>query len=115
MQTNSEAKLLRIFMGESDKVRHQPLYEAIVREAHAAGLSGATAWKGMMGFGASSHIRTAKILDLAADLPLVVEITDQEEKINAFLPRLHALFEQAQCGGLVTMENVQVIRYTRGK
>jgi PII-like signaling protein len=112
MEEKSEAKLLRIFIGESDKVHHVPLYEAIVREARTAGLRGATAWKGLLGFGASSRIRTAKILDLAADLPMIIEIADHEERIQSFLPRLQELFEQAQCGGLVTVENVHVIRYT---
>ena len=115
MELKGEAKLLRIFIGESDKLRHLPLYEVIVREAKAAGLAGATAWKGVMGFGPTSVIRTAKILDLSGDLPLVVEINDTEEKINAFLPKLHDIFEQSQCGGLITMEKVQVIRYTHGK
>ena len=115
MELKGEAKLLRIFIGESDKLRHLPLYEVIVREAKAAGLAGATAWKGVMGFGPSSRIRTAKILDLSGDLPLIVEINDTEEKINAFLPKLHDIFEQSQSGGLITMEKVQVIRYTHGK
>ena len=115
MELNGEAKLLRIFIGESDKLRHLPLYEVIVREAKAAGLAGATAWKGLMGFGPSTRIRTAKILDLSGDLPMIVEINDSEEKINAFLPKLHEIFEQSQCGGLVTLERVDVIRYTHGK
>ena len=115
MELTGEAKLLRIFIGESDKLRHVPLYEAIVREAKDAGLAGATVWKGVMGFGPSSRIRTAKILDLSGDMPLVIEINDTEEKISAFLPKLHELFEQSQSGGLVTMEKVQVIRYTHGK
>ena len=91
MQAQSDAKLLRIFVGEADKVRHRPLHEAIVEAARAAGLAGATAWRGLLGFGPTSRIRTAKILDLAADLPVVVEITDTEEKIAAFLPVLDGL------------------------
>ena len=114
MELKGEAKLLRIFIGESDKLHHLPLYEVIVREAKTAGLAGATAWKGQMGFGPSSVIRTAKILDLSGDLPMIVEIHDTAEKINAFLPKLHELFEQAQCGGLVTLEKVDEIRYTHG-
>jgi PII-like signaling protein len=115
MELKGESKRLRIFIGESDKVHHLPLYEVIVREAQAAGLAGATAWKGVMGFGPSSVIRTAKILDLSGDLPMVIEINDAAEKINAFLPKLQELFEQAKSGGLVTMEKVQVIRYSHGK
>jgi PII-like signaling protein len=110
-----EAKLLRIFIGESDKVGHQPLGEVIVREAQAAGLAGATAWRGVLGYGSGSRIRTDKILDLSSDLPVVIEITDDEEKINAFLPALDRLFEASACGGLVTLEKVQVIRYRAGK
>ena len=115
MQAPSEAKLLRVFIGESDKIRHVPLYEAIVREAKAAGLAGATAWRGLTGFGPSTRIRTAKILDLSADLPVVVEITDDESKITAFLPVLDRLFEESNGGGLVTLENVQILRYSHGK
>ena len=115
MQAQSEARLLRVFIGESDKSRHAPLYEAIVREAKAAGLAGATAWRGLTGFGPSTRIRTAKILDLSADLPVVVEITDDESKIAAFLPVLDRLFEEANGGGLVTLEKVQILRYSHGK
>ena len=114
MQAPSEAKLLRVFIGESDKIRHAPLYETIVREAKAAGLAGATAWRGLTGFGPSTRIRTAKILDLSADLPVVVEITDDESKIAAFLPVLDRLLEEAKGGGLVTVERVQIIRYRHG-
>ena len=115
MEAQSKAELLRIFVSESDKVRHLPLSEAIVREAKAAGLAGATAWKGVMGFGPTTRIRTAKILDLSADMPIVVEITDLEEKIAAFLPTLDRLFEEGKCGGLVTREKVQIIRYAHGQ
>ena len=90
------------------------LYDVIVREAHRLGLAGATAWRGIMGFGPTSHIRTSRILDLATDLPVVIEIADTEEKINGFLPVLTELFESSGCGGLVTVENVEVIRYTHG-
>lgn len=115
MELTGEAKLLRIFIGESDKVRHVPLHEAIVREARAAGLAGATAWRGIMGYGSASRIRTAKILDLSSDLPVVVEITDREERVNAFLPTLDRLFKEADSGGLVTIEKVQIIAYAHGR
>ena len=114
MEAQSEAKLLRIFIGESDKIRHVPLYEVIVREAKAAGLAGATAWRGITGFGPSTRIRTAKILDLSADMPMVIEIADEEPKIAAFLPVLERLFEESSCGGLITLEKVQIIRYRHG-
>ena len=115
MGLTGEAKLLRIFIGESDKVLHKPLYEVIVREAMAFGLAGATAWRGIMAYGASSRIKTSKILDLSSDMPVIIEITDAEATINAFLPKLNELFEAANSGGLVTMEKVQIIQYRAGK
>ena len=115
MEAQSDAKLLRIFIGESDKIRHAPLYEAIVIEAKKAGLAGATAWRGLMGFGPTSRIRTAKILDLSVDLPIVVEITDDESKIAAVLPGLDRLLAAANSGGLITLEKVQILRYRHGQ
>ncbi len=112
MELKGTAKLLRIFFGESDKVSHTPLYEVIIKEARTAGLAGATAWKGVMSYGKSSRIRTSKILDLSMDLPIILEIVDEEEKINKFLPVLHDLFEKSKCGGLVTIEKVDIIKYT---
>ena len=88
MQIPSDALLLRIFIGESDRWEHKPLYEAIVLAAREAHLAGATVLRGPMGFGKSSRLHTAKILRLSMDLPLVIEIVDSEEKINAFLPML---------------------------
>ena len=107
MKLQGEAKLLRIYLGESDKWQGQPLYEAVVLEAKKAGLAGATAYKGFMGFGAHSRIHTAKILQLSEDLPICIEIVDSEEKIQAFLPTLEPMLQE----GLVTMEKVEVIRY----
>jgi len=115
MELKADAKLLRIFLGEADKSGHTALYEAIVREARKHGLAGATVWRGIMGFGPTSRIRTARILDLSTDLPIIVEIADNEENINRFLPVLHDLFESAQSGGLITVENVKVIKYLHGK
>lgn len=114
MELTGTAKLLRIFIGESDKVGHTPLHEVIVREARAAGLAGATVWRGMMGFGRTSRIRTAKVLDLSTDLPIVVEIVDEESRILAFQAVLHELFEKANSGGLVTIEQVQIVKYLHG-
>lgn len=111
MEIKGPAKLLRIFIGESDKVRHKPLYEAIVNEARAGGLAGATVWKGVLAFGPTAHIRSAKVLDLSSDLPVIIEIVDEESKIDTFLKRLDELFEQADSGGLVTIEKVEIVRY----
>ena len=102
--------VLRIFIGESDRHEHQPLYEVIVLKAREAHLAGATVLRGPMGFGKSSRLHTAKILRLSMDLPMVIEIVDSEEKIRAFLPVLDGLMG----GGLVTMEQVQVIDYRAG-
>ena len=107
MQIPHEAVLLRIFIGESDRWEHQPLYEAIVLKARELHLAGATVLRGPMGFGKSSRLHTAKILRLSTDLPLVIEIVDSEEKINAFLPELDKLIG----GGLITLETVKVIQY----
>ena len=107
MKLPSEAYLLRIFIGESDRVGGRPLYEIIVKEAHQRGLAGATVLRGVIGFGARSRIHTSKILRLSEDLPMVVEIVDTEEKIESFLPELDALIGE----GLVTLEKVRVISY----
>lgn len=110
MQIPSDAVLLRIFLGESDRWEHKPLYEAIVLKAREAHLAGATVLRGPMGFGKASRVHTSKILRLSADLPLVIEIVDSEENINAFLPTL----DQMMGGGLVTMEKVKVLHYRSG-
>lgn len=111
MEIAGQAVLLRIFIGESDKAGHLPLFEAIVKQARESGLAGATVLKGVLGYGATDHIRTTKILDLSADLSMVVEIVDEEAKIDAFRPVLSRLMEQANSGGLVTLENIRVIHY----
>jgi len=107
MHLPHEAMLLRIYIGESDRWKHQPLYEAIVLKAREMHLAGATVLRGPMGFGKSSRLHTAKILRLSMDLPLVIELVDSEEKLNAFLPALDEMMK----GGLVTLERVRVINY----
>ncbi len=104
-----EGHLLRIFIGENDWHKNLPLYEWIVRQAREAGLAGATVLRGLEGFGAHSRLHTAKILRLSSDLPIVVEIVDTREKIEAFLPTIDAAIE----GGLSTLEKVE-IRFYRG-
>lgn len=115
MQTNSEAKLLRIFIGESDKIHGKPVYEEIVLKAREAGLAGATVIKGVMGFGANSKIHTSKLLTLSEDLPLIIEIVDTLEKIEKFIPTINNIFETANNGGLVTIEKAQIIKYISTK
>jgi len=107
MSIPEEGYLLRIFIGESDRDGHKPLYETIVLKARAAGLAGVTVLRGVMGFGRHSIVHTAKILRLSEDLPMIVEIVDSLEKIEAFLP----LLDQLITDGLVTLEKVKVIHY----
>ena len=111
MQIPHEAVLLRVFIGESDRWEHKPLYEAIVLKARELHLAGATVLRGPMGFGKSSRLHTAKILRLSVDLPLVIEMVDSEEKIQSFLPVL----DKMMGGGLLTLEKVRVINYRAGK
>lgn len=115
MEIKGEAKLIRIFLGEDDVLNHKPVYETIVLEARKAGLAGATVFKGIMGFGKDSRIHTSKILRLSEDLPIIIEIVDEEEKVEKFLPVLHAIFEEAKCGGLITIEKAEIIKYVTGK
>ena len=111
MELPEDALLLRIFIGESDRHGHKPLYEAIVLKAREMHLAGATVLRGPMGYGASSRIHTAKIIQLSMDLPFIVEIVDTEEKINSFLPVLDEMMK----GGLVTLEKARVVRYNADK
>ena len=107
MKIPEAGKLLRIFIGESDKFEGQPLHEAILHLARREGLAGCTVIKGFEGFGAASRIHTTKILRLSEDLPIIIEIIDAEEKIDQFLPHLDAMVKE----GLVTVEKVKVILY----
>jgi len=107
MHLPENGKLLRIFLGESDRWQHQPLYEALVLKARELGLAGAPVLRGPMGFGANSHLHTAKILRLSLDLPMVIEIVDTEANLNCFLPCLDEMLTE----GLVTLEDVRVLKY----
>lgn len=108
MHLPQDAMLLRIFIGENDRHRGQPLYQAIVLAARERGLAGATVLRGPMGFGASSRLHTTSVLHLSEDLPLIIETVDTEERINAFLPVLDNMMTAS---GLITLEKVKVIRY----
>src|SRR5436309_13036359 len=107
MKLEGDGMLLRIFLGELDKWHHQPLYEAIVLKARETGLAGATVLRGPMGFGAHSRMHTAKILRLSEDLPVIIEIVDSKEKIDALMPHIDQMVQD----GSVTLERVQVIKY----
>jgi PII-like signaling protein len=107
MELPRDAVLLRIFIGEDARFDHRPLYEAIVGKAREQHLAGATVLRGPMGYGHSSELRTTKILNLAENLPVVIEIVDTQTKIDAFLPTLNGMMSS----GLVTLEKVQVLQY----
>ena len=111
MKLPEEAELLRIFIGESDRYKGKPLYEAIVEEARRQNLGGATVFRGLLGYGAHSRMHTAKLLRLSEDLPVVIEIVDSTEKIQAFLPDLDRMMDE----GLVTVERAKVLVYRHGK
>jgi hypothetical protein len=113
MQIPRDAVLLRIFIGESERSDHKPLYEAIVLKARELQLGGATVLRGPMGFGRSSHLHSAKILRLSEDLPMVVEIVESQANIDAFLPVLDQMMGSGS--GLITVEKVQVLQYGDGK
>ncbi len=107
MKLEGEGKLLRIFIGESDKHGRKPLYQAIVEMLREEGMAGATVLRGIEGFGANSHLHTARILRLSEDLPVVIEVADTEERIEAVMPKLDEMVKD----GLVTLERVQVVAY----
>src|SRR3989338_534767 len=116
MKLEGNGRLLRIFIGETDKVDHRPLYEVIVLKAREMGMAGATVLRGVQGYGADSRvIHTAKILRLSEDLPIIVEMVDTEEKIKSFITVVGDLLEQAGCGGMITDELAPIVQYKTGK
>jgi PII-like signaling protein len=108
-ELNGNAALLRIFIGEADFIGHQPLYEALIYEAKKNGLAGGSAIRGIMSYGASSRLHTAKLLDISQDLPVVVEIIDTEEKIQEFSNVAGNMIDTAKCGGVITIEKINVV------
>jgi len=115
MKERGEAKLLRIFIGESEKYKGIPVYEKIVLSAREHGLAGATVIRGVMGYGRNSVIHTSKLLALSSDMPIIVEIVDVIEKIEKFIPVINEIFETSDCAGLITLEKAEVIKYTSSK
>jgi len=111
MTLEKNSKLLRIFLGEFDKFRGKPLYEALVLSAKKQGIAGATVIRGILSYGASSRIHAVKLLDLSLDLPIIVEIVDTQEKIDSFLQEANQMIEEAGCGALITIEAAEVIHY----
>ena len=115
MELNRNSKLLRIFIGTTDHIKHQPLYEAIVFAAKENGLAGATVMKGVMSYGASSLVHTAKLIEISTDMAVIIEIIDHESKINGFVGIVSAMLEEANCGGLITLEEAEVLYYRSKK
>ncbi len=115
MIASQDVKLLRIFVGESDKIGSIPFYEKILIEARKQKLAGGTVLRGIMGYGANSKIHRAKFLEISSDLPIVIEIVDKEEKILNFVELVKEWFEQANIGGLITIEKAEVILYQNKK
>lgn len=111
MKIEGEGQLLRIYVGESDQWQGKPLYMAIVERVKAEGLAGCTVIRGIEGFGASSRIHTARILRLSEDLPILIEIADVAERIGSIIPTLESMVGE----GLITLEKIQVIKYTHGQ
>ena len=115
MKLSGEGKLLRIFLGEADRHDGQQLFEAIVHLARSRGLAGATVLRGVEGFGAHSRIHKSTILQLSEDLPILIEIVDTSDKIEALIPEIDTMIEKARCGAMMTMEKVDVRKYSAGK
>ncbi len=111
MKLPEEAVLLRIFIGETDRHKGRLLYEQLVKKARELNMAGATVFRGIMGFGANSRVHTSRMLRLSEDVPIVIEIVDNENRINAFLPFLNEVVEE----GLITMEKVKILKYTHKK
>lgn len=103
-----EQQLMRIFIGESDRFEHRPLYEALVELLRKEGFAGATVLRGVCGFGANRVYHTQKLLDLSADMPMIIEVVDSEEKIKTIMPQIDAMMG----GGMITLEKATVIRYS---
>ncbi|MBI4417260.1 MAG: DUF190 domain-containing protein [Ignavibacteriales bacterium] len=116
MKLSGDGNMLRIFLGELDKLDHKPLYEAIVLKVREMGLAGATVLRGIQGFGADSRIvHTAKILRLSEDLPIVIEIVESEDNIRKLVPVIDEMIGSAGCGAMMTIEKAEIIRYTPGE
>jgi hypothetical protein len=115
MDLNKPSKTIKIFIGESDRVAGKLLYEEIVEQAREFGLAGATVYRGIMSFGASHSIHTMKIFALSGDLPIVIEIADNKEAIEVFIPVLNSIMDESGKGGMVYIEDVNVVRYETGK
>lgn len=108
---HGEGKLIRIFLGEGDRYHGRPLYEAILYLAREMNLAGTTVLRGIAGFGADSVVHTTRLLRLSEDLPIVIEVVELPERIEPFVKRVEDMIDEAGCGGLITLERAEIIRY----
>jgi PII-like signaling protein len=115
MNFSENTGLLKVYVGESDKVHNRPLYEEIVFDARKAGLAGATVYKGFMSFGASHSVHTMKIFALSGDMPVLIEIIDTKDKLELFANHINELMELSKKGGLITFQDLKVLRYEKGE
>jgi len=115
MNLSEKTGILKIYVGETDKVHHRPLYEEIVYEARNSGIAGATVFKGIMSFGASHSIHTLKIFALSEDMPVLIEIVDNIEVLDEFTRKVNTLMDKSKKGGLITFQEIDVIRYEKGE
>lgn len=114
MNISEKTGILKIYVGDSDKIKGQPISDKIVFEARDAGLAGATVFKGMMSFGSSHSVHTLKIFALSSDLPIIIEIIDNIEKLDKFSERVNKILDESKKGGLVTFQELSVLRYEKG-
>ncbi len=114
MKTSEKNGILKIYVGEGDKINGRLLFEEIVFEARNEGMAGATVYKGLMSFGASHSIHTMKIFALSSDLPIIIEIVDNIDKLDEFIPKVNKLLDKGQKGGLITFQELSVVRYKKG-
>lgn len=115
MNISGKAKTLKIFLGEEDTLFHKPVYAIIVAEARKSQLAGCSVYRGVMGFGRDSVVHSSEFLAVSEDLPIIIEIIDEADKIDSFIPIVKEVFESADCGGLITVEEVEIVHYSSAK
>lgn len=115
MKLSEKTGILKIYVGESDRINGRPLFEEIVYEARNYGIAGATVCKGIMSYGASHSVHTLKIFALSSDMPVVIELVDNIEKLDGFVNKAQAFMDESKKGGLITFQEISVLRYEKGE
>jgi len=115
MKLSEKTGILKIYVGESDRVNGRPLFEEIVFEARNNGIAGATVFKGIMSYGASHSIHTLKIFALSSDMPVIIELVDNIEKLDSFVTKVQSIMDESKKGGLITFQEISVLRYEKGE